>query len=152
MDEKYDIKILRDGTWLYGGTPIARMGLVRLFAKVLSRDETGDYWLITPAERGRIEVEDVPFIAVEMTATGQGQDQHLSFRTNVDDVVTLSADNPLTFKGGHDSAPYILVRAGLLARLSRPVYYELVKIAANQGGKTGVYSSGIFFELGEAAA
>ncbi len=147
MDEKYDIKILRDGTWLYGGTPIGRMGLVRLFAGVLSRDDTGDYWLITPAERGRIEVEDAPFLAVEMTVTGKARAQSLSFRTNVDDHVTLGPDHPLMFGGGHDLAPYIAVRKGLLARLTRPVYYELAALAVEQGGKMGVYSQGCFFEL-----
>ncbi len=144
-DEKYDIKILRDGTWLYGGTPINRMGLVRLFAKVLRRDSNGDYWLITPSERGRIEVEDAPFIAVEMAVEGKGRDQQVVFRTNVDDRAVLDAAHPLIFKG--ENVPYILVRDGLLARLSRPVYYELVKLMQDGNGKDGIYSCGEFFML-----
>ena len=152
MDEKYDIKILRDGTWLYGGTPIARMGLMRLFASVLSRSDDGNYWLVTPAERGRIEVEDVPFLAVAMTVSGRGMEQRLSFRTNVDDEVDLAPGNPLTFAGDGDPAPYIAVRPGLLARLSRSVYYDLVRLGQEQDGHFGVYSNGAFFRLGEASS
>ncbi|MBV8913822.1 MAG: DUF1285 domain-containing protein, partial [Acetobacteraceae bacterium] len=79
--------IKRDGTWLYRGSPIGRRELVCLFSSVLKREADGSYWLETPAERGRIEVEDVPWLAVEMDWTGVGPNQVLSFRTNVDQVV-----------------------------------------------------------------
>src|SRR5688572_6204531 len=69
-DENYDIRIARDGTWFYHGSPIGRKSLVKLFASVLRRDDLGDYWLETPAERGRIRVDDAPFVAVELTVSG----------------------------------------------------------------------------------
>ena len=105
--------IRRDGTWLYRGSPIGRKELVCLFASVLRREEDGSYWLQTPAERGRIEVEDVPFVAVEMDWCGCGRQQSLTFRTNVDEVVTAGPDHPI--RVAHDiltcePTPYIRVR------------------------------------------
>lgn len=155
MDEYYGIKILKNGTWLYQGTPIGRHNLVKLFASVLKRDENGDYWLVTPAERGRIEVEDVPFVAVELTTSGEGRDGTVSFRTNLDDWVTVGADHPLRVVFGLDGAPspYILVRDNLEARLSRAVYYELAELAMRlppQNGNYGIWSQGRFFTVGKA--
>jgi hypothetical protein len=124
-EEHYDIRILQDGTWLYQGTPITRHNLVKLFASVLRRDDRGGYWLETPAERGRIAVDDVPFMAVEMKTEGAGQGQRLSFRTNMDEWVTAGAEHPLRFSPSADGkgiAPYILVRGGMEARLTRAVY------------------------------
>lgn len=158
--ETYDIRILRDGTWLHEGAPIQRPELVKLFARVLSRDEAGDYWLTTPAEHGRIEVEDAPFVAVEMTAQGQGRDQTLRFRTNVDDLVTAGPDHPITLgidqatevKADGAAVPYLLVRGRLTARIGRNVYYELAALATDDGpeGGLGVWSGGVFFPLMQA--
>ena len=149
-----DIRIARDGTWFYRGSAINRPALVKLFASVLRRD--GDeYWLITPAERGRVIVEDTPFIAVEVERQGQGHNQRLSFRTNLDEIVTAGPDHPLRVETAADGtpAPYILVRPGLEARLARPVFYELVDWAdaAREAGESrfGVWSGGEFFELGD---
>ena len=153
--------IRRDGTWLYRGTPINRKELVCLFSSVLRREEDGSFWLQTPAERGRIEVEDAPFIAVELDWTGDGRQQVLSFRTNVDQVVTAGPDNPI--RVAHDiltcePTPYLLVRQGagvfnIEARISRPVYYELVALAVPEWvgcrRMLGVWSGGKFFALGE---
>lgn len=145
-NDYYDIRILKDGSWLYQGTPIRRQNLVRLFASVLRRDAAGDYWLETPAERGRITVEDKPFLAVEMRVDGEGGEPTLSFRTNLDEWVTADAAHPLcTAEGMH--APSLPVRNGLEARLSRPVYYELMELAIKtpqEGGFCGVWSGGIF--------
>jgi uncharacterized protein len=150
-----DLRIARDGTWHYRGSLIGRRSLVKLFASVLRREADGSYWLVTPAERGRIEVEDAPFLAVELTAAGEGLDQQLIFRTNLDEIVTVGPENPLrveTAPSG-EPAPYILVRNALEARLSRPVFYQLVELggAANIAGETqfGVWSSGAFFRLGD---
>ena len=153
--------IKRDGTWLYRGTPINRKELVCLFASVLKRMEDGTWWLETPAERGRIEVEDAPFLAVELDWTGDGRHQCLSFRTNVDQVVTAGPEHPIRLS--HDwmtcePTPYILVRKGagdygIEARINRATYYELVALAVPQmvGGKQmlGVWSQGVFFPLGD---
>ena len=152
--------IRRDGTWLYRGTPIERKELVCLFASVLRRDADGDWWLQTPAERGKIEVEDAPFIAVELDWGGDGRRQTLSFRTNTDQVVTAGPEHPI--RVSHDlltcePTPYILLRKGdgahgIEARINRAVYYELVALAVPEyvGAHLmlGVWSSGLFFPLG----
>jgi uncharacterized protein len=152
--------IRRDGTWLYRGSPINRKELVCLFASVLRRDADGDWWLQTPAERGRIEVEDAPFVAVELEWAGDGRQQVLSFRTNTDQVVTAGPDHPIRMS--HDlltcePTPYILLRKGdgayhIEARINRAVYYELVALAVPEyvGAHLmlGVWSSGQFFPLG----
>ncbi len=148
--------IKRDGTWLYRGSPIQRKELVCLFASVLKRGEDGSFLLETPAERGRIEVEDAPFVAVELDWTGDGRHQTLSFRTNVDQVVTAGPDHPV--RVAHDlltcePTPYILIRQGIEARINRAVYYELVALAVPEWvgcrRMLGVWSRGRFFSLGE---
>jgi hypothetical protein len=148
--------IKRDGTWMYRGSAIERKELVCLFASVLKRGDDGSFLLETPAERGRIEVEDAPFVAVELDWSGDGRHQALSFRTNVDQVVTAGPDHPL--RVAHDlltcePTPYILVRPGIEARINRAVYYELVALAVPEWvgcrRMLGVWSCGRFFSLGE---
>ena len=153
--------IKRDGLWLYRGSPIGRKELVCLFASVLKRDEDGQFWLETPAERGRIEVEDAPFVAVEMDWAGCGREQCLTFRTNVDELVSAGPEHPIRI--AHDiltcePTPYLLVRPGLgrlpiEARICRAVYYELAALAepglVHGRRMLGVWSRGRFFPLGE---
>jgi uncharacterized protein len=146
-----DIRIAKDGTWLYQNSPILRLPLVKLFASVLRREENGEYWLVTPAERGRILVEDAPFVAVEVTAEGSRRDQRLIFRTNIDEIVTADADHLLrcaTDPLSQAPRPYILIRDRLEARILRSVYYHLVAIGEEDGDRFGVWSSGLFFPLG----
>lgn len=142
-DERYPITIRRDGVWLYHGSPIQRHELVRLFSTVLSRDESGTYWLITPVERGRITVEDVPFIGIELLAEGD----ILKIRTNIEEIVPIDSVHPLVMRGG---MPYVAVRSGLEARLNQASYYELVKRTVPRDGLLGVYSAGVFFPIGPA--
>ena len=150
-----DMRIARDGTWFYRGSPINRMPLVKLFASVLRREGDGIYWLVTPAERGRITVEDAPFIAVAVEIEGEGRDQRLTFRTNLDEIVTAGPDHPLRVETAADGtpAPYILVRPGIEARLARPVFYELAELGIEEvidgESRFGVWSDGVFFELGD---
>jgi uncharacterized protein len=151
----FDIRIARDGTWFYRGSPIGRLPLVRLFSTVLRRDADGAFWLVTPAERGRITVDDAPFVAVEVAVTGHGREQQLIFRTNVDDTVAADGDHPVRVVNDVATGapnPYVLVRNGLEARLSRPVFYELVERGTEErvGDATlfGVWSKGRFFPLG----
>ena len=153
--------IKRDGTWLYRGSAIRRKELVCLFSSVLKRAADGVFWLETPAERGPIEVEDAPFMAVELDWSGIGRDQILTFRTNVDQMITAGADHPIRIS--HDiltcePTPYLLVRPGLgrlpvEARISRAVYYELVALAETEivhgRAMVGVWSQRQFFPLGE---
>jgi len=145
------LKIGRNGTWYYQNSPIGRKPLVKLFASVLRRESDGHYYLVTPAERAVVRVEEAPFIAVEMQIEGSGRKQRLVFRTNVDDEVTADADHPLSFRPERDGSftPFVLVRDGLKARLDRPVYYELVEAAVTKrrggGDELGVWSGDTFF-------
>ena len=150
------LRIAGDGTWLYRGSPIQRLELVKLFATVLRREADG-YWLVTPVERGRIAVEDAPFVAVELEQSGEGAAQKLRLRTNLDEWVTIGPAHPLRL--GRPSgvvadsgpAPYVEVRGGLEARVARSVYYELMNLAEEQlvDGRllVGVWSEGQFFAL-----
>ena len=156
--------VKRDGTWLYRGSPIGRKELVCLFSSVLKREADGSYWLETPAERGRIQVEDTPWLAVELCWSGVGQDQELSFRTNVDQIVTAGPEHPIRVRHNVltcEPTPYIRIRGGegslaLEARIARAVYYELVALAVPGmvcGRKMlGVWSQRRFFPLGELPA
>ena len=150
-----DMRIARDGRWFYRGSPIGRIALVKLFASVLRREPDGCYWLVTPAERGRIEVEDVPFLAVALTVEGEGRRQQLIFRTNLDDIVTAGPDHPLRVEttASGEPGPYILVRDDLEARLTRPVFYDLVELGnvelIENDSQFGVWSQGRFFRLGD---
>lgn len=151
----FDIHIDKDGSWFYRGTPIKRAALVRLFSTVLQREADGTYWLITPAERGRITVADAPFIGVELLRSGAGPGQELSLRTNLDDIVAIDGEHRLriaTDPATGEPRPYVLVRNLLEARLARPVFYELVDLGCEErvGDETlfGVWSRGIFFPLG----
>ena len=148
-----DMRIDRDGTWFYHGSPIGRKPLVKLFASVLRRDESGDFWLITPVEKARIQVDDAPFVAVEMSVSGSGPDQVLSFRTNIDEHVTAGRDHPLRVALDPvtaEPAPYILVRDGLEALIARAVFYDLVELGVEDAdsGILGVWSGGVLFPFG----
>jgi hypothetical protein len=151
----FAIRIGVDGTWYYQGSPIGRKPLVRLFARVLSRDEAGIYWLTTPVERGRILVDDAPFTAVEVIATGGGRDQILTFRTNLEEEVELGGEHPIRLAIDpvtDEPRPYILVKDRLEARILRSVYYHLIEMGGEEsiGGKPmyGVWSRNTFWPLG----
>ncbi len=124
-----DMEIRADGTWFYLGTPIGRMPLVQLFSTVLRKDADGRTYLVTPVEKVGIRVVDAPFVAVEMNVGGSGDDQVMTFRTNVGDVVEAGPGHPLRFvdeAGTGGLKPYLLVRGRLEALVARPVMYELV--------------------------
>jgi uncharacterized protein len=151
----FGIRVLRDGSWTYHGSPITRQPLVRLFASVLQRDAAGEFWLVTPVERGRIQVDDAPFVAVEVEITGTDREQILTFRTNLDDRAVADENHPLRIETDPASGaprPYVLIRDGLEARLTRSVFYELVEIGREEsidGSMAfGVWSNGKFFPLG----
>ncbi|WP_270938022.1 DUF1285 domain-containing protein [Falsiroseomonas oryzae] len=159
------MRIARDGTWYYRGSPIGRKELVCLFASVLKREPDGGYVLETPVERGRIEVEDAPFIAVEMFwrdcadpfVPNPKPRQCLTFRTNLDEMVTADSEHPIRVAvdpKSREPRPYITVRPGLEARINRAVFYELVALAVPEtvDGRQvlGVWSEGVFFPIDEA--
>lgn len=148
-----DMRIARDGTWFHQGSPIGRAEMVRLFSTVLRREEDGSFVLVTPVEKLDIDVEDAPFVAVEMKAEGQGRDMQLAFRLNTGELVTAGAEHPLRLEEGEDGPrPYLHVRAGLDALVARPVYYQLAELAvAADDGTPGIWSDGAFFRFGAAA-
>jgi hypothetical protein len=144
------MKIRADGVWIYGGTPIGRMPLVKLFAGVLRRDADGKHYLVTPVEKVDVDVADAPFLAVEMEVQGSGRAQSLTFRTNVDDVVIAGPEHPLRFviePSSQGLKPYLLVRGRLEALVTRAVYYDLVELAEDEGKGLGLWSSGEFFAM-----
>ena len=172
-----DLRIAADGQWFYQGTPIKRHRLVKLFATVLRLEEDGRYVLVTPQVKYRIEVEDVPFLAVQLDRQLGHKGQELYFRTNMDEVVLSDFEHPLIVQSDAENQqlkPYIMVRDGLKAKIVRSVFYELVELLepfsdqpgdefrdqkekrwyfANESkpnNKTlGVVSSGSFFTFGD---
>jgi uncharacterized protein len=148
-----DMRIARDGTWFHQGSPIGRPAMVQLFATILRRESDGRFVLVTPVEKLDIDVEDAPFVAVEMKAEGEGESMRLAFRLNTGDLITASAAHPLRFDAREDGPrPYLHVRGGLEALVARSVYYELAQIALDNGGDPpGIWSDGAFFALEPAA-
>ena len=129
-----DMRIEADGTWFYMGTPIGRPALVKLFASVLRRDPDR-FVLVTPVERVGIAVADAPFAAVEMAVTGDGAGRSIAFRTNVDDLVSVGSEHPLRFDADPEGGvkPYLLVRGGLWARVTRALTYDLIDLGEERG-------------------
>lgn len=144
-----DIRIKRDGSWHYLGTPFTRMALVKLFASILKLED-GKYYLVTPAEKVGITVEDAPFVAVDFDVSGRENTQSITFTTNLDDTTTAGPDAPIritTEPGSDTPVPYVMVRAGLEARIDRKSFYRLVELGTHHDGWFGVWSQGAFFGL-----
>ncbi|WP_164116575.1 DUF1285 domain-containing protein [Sphingorhabdus sp. Alg239-R122] len=145
------MRINSDGSWMHEGAPITRQAMVRAFSSILRRDAKGGYFLVTPYEKLRIEVADTPFIAVDVTSQGEGADRILAFRLNTDDLVVAGPDNAITISEENDEpVPYLHVRSGLNARISRAVFYELADMAISEHENEdneiiGLWSSGAFF-------
>ncbi|MBO4222094.1 DUF1285 domain-containing protein [Bradyrhizobium neotropicale] len=150
-----DIRIGSDGTWYYMGTPIGRPALVRLFSTILKRED-GKHFLVTPVEKVGIRVDDAPFLAVEMQKDGDARGPLLRFRTNVDDWVDCDAAHGLRFEPGNDGGlmPYLHVRADLWAKVTRPLYYDLVDMGEERmvdgHPMFGIESGGAFFAMADA--
>jgi hypothetical protein len=143
--------ILRDGSWLHEGRPIQRQEMVRLFSTLLRRDPDGSVVLVTPVEKLTIDIEDMPFLAVELKNEGHGRHRQLAFRLNSGDLVVAGEDHPLRFESGPDGPlPALAVRHGLDARIARPVYYELAALAIDEDNDPpGLWSGGMFFRMEE---
>lgn len=149
-----DMRIARDGTWYYQGTPIGRKPMVRLFSTIIRRDDD-KYFLVTPVEKVGIQVEDAPFVAVAVTVEGEGEQQRLRFVTNVDDEVEAGPEHPIRVvldPQTQEPSPYVHVRANLEALIGRAVFYQLVELAVPRevDGRTwlGLWSNGEFFPIG----
>jgi hypothetical protein len=154
-----NIRVDAHGGWYYNQSPVDRKDMVCLFASMLMRDSLGGYWLVTPTEVGRIEVDDAPLLAVELIVRCKGGDQQIGFRTNTDQIITVSARTPLIVKPSpitQEMTPYVVNDKGVEAKLTRSVYYELVEVSEQQCCQEkpsnhdilGVQSCGAFFPLG----
>ena len=152
-ERQFNIRIASDGRWFHEGDEIRRIEIVKLFASVLMQDSTGDYWLVTPVEKGRIIVDDAPFIVSKMSFTSgpNPRSNRIRFHTNLGESIALDAEHPILLRPNvdlQDFRPYVEVRNGLRAKLSRPVYYELAQHAeVGPNGRLGVWSNKQFFSL-----
>ncbi|MFN2362581.1 MAG: DUF1285 domain-containing protein [Marinobacter sp.] len=149
-----DIVIARDGQWLYQGRPIGREAIVRLFSTILRREEDGDYYLVTPVEKWRINVEDAPLLAHSLVVSGKGREQVLSVTTNTGETIEIGEDHPLyvgTYQGTVEPRPVVELRHGIEARLVTAAYYDLADLVSEEtiDGEMalGVWSSGNFYKI-----
>ena len=129
-----DMHILRNGKWTYMGSEIKRPAMIKLFSNIIRLDNDGHYYLVTPVEKVRIKVEDVPFIAVSMKKINDKGVSCLSFTTNVQDEVILSKENPIeiVINDNDEPSPYITIRKNLKALISRSVFYDLINMAEEE--------------------
>ncbi|MDA0223473.1 MAG: DUF1285 domain-containing protein [Proteobacteria bacterium] len=148
-----DMRIARDGTWFYLGTPIGRKPMVKLFSSIIRRDGD-DYFLVTPVEKVGIKVDDAPFVAVDFEAAGMGQEQVLTFTTNVDDIAVAGPNNPIRIErdpATGEPSPYVLIRRNLEALIDRKSFYRLIDLGAHHqlDGQQwfGLWSGGSFFPV-----
>ena len=143
-----EMRISADGRWFHQGGEIRRPAMVRAFSSLLRRNDDDSFWLVTPHERLSIEVDDAPFIAVELRNEGSGDKREMAFRLNSDDLVIADSEHALEFR----PLPYIHVRDRLWAKIARPVYYELAELALAEGNDPlGLWSKGSFFPIGQNA-
>lgn len=145
-----DMRIARDGTWFYQGTPIGRPGLVKLFSSILKKEDD-KYFLVTPVEKVGITVDDAPFVAQDFDEMADGS---LRFITHVGDTAVAGRDHPLRIE--RDAAtgeprPYILIRRNLEALIDRKSFYRLVDLGQegvhDDSPWFGVTSRGTFFPI-----
>lgn len=148
-DECYDIVIKHDGSWWHEGAEIKRMPLIKLFSTVLKYDaDKNEYWLITPAEAGRIKVEDVPFLIVDF----EYEQGLLKCRNNIGQEIIVGADHPLTLQKDRKTdqiLPYVEIRQGIKARFSRSMYYNLVTVASVENGQLVIMSQKQRYNIGQ---
>ena len=155
LSGEMDIRIAEDGSWFHEGTLIERKQLVRLFASVLRHEPEYGFVLVTPVEKWKICVDDAPFIAVALDQRQEAGNTVLALATNVGERVEVDAEHPIYMAssgrpgdtGGGALKPYVRLRDGVSAKLSRPVYYELAGLAVTHGGGDGVWSDGVFFPI-----
>lgn len=149
------MEIRADGSWWHEGTRITRERLVKLFSRILRKDEDGVTYLVTPYEKVIVHIEDAPFLAVRVDRSGTpGPGQSLTFRTNLDYHTTAGPDAPIRVETDAvtgEPAPYVLVRGRLEAKITRAAFYDMVELAVPAPDGTprlGVWSQGVFFPLG----
>lgn len=144
-----DMRIARDGTWFYLGTPIGRFELVRLFSSILKK-EGENYYLVTPVEKVGITVDDAPFVAVDFTLSGEGREQVLTFESHVGEFAEAGPEHPIKVMRDpvtDEPSPYVMMRSGLEALIDRKSFYRLVEIGTHHEGWFGLWSGGAFFKV-----
>jgi len=144
------MRIGPDGRWFHEGGEIRRPAMVRAFASLLSRDEAGQHWLVTPTQKLSIAVDDAAFIAIDVKLDGTPDEPVLVFRLNTDDIVIAGPDHAIASEGDPETpAIYLHVRHGTRARLNRSTYAQLVEIALERDPGAGlcVMSQGELFSL-----
>ena len=147
-----DIRIAANGDWFHEGAVVKRFAIARLFATIL-RVENGEHFLVTPAEKLRIRVDDAPFIATDFETEGEGATRRIVFAINVGDAVLADAEHSIVVEDRDgEPRPYVHVRDGLRALIARPAFYRLVDLAEEAGGEVGVWSAGERFVLGATGA
>ena len=151
-----DMRIDRAGAWWFKGNLIGREALVKLFSTIMRREDDGEYYLVSPVEKWRIQVEDTPFLAHSLMVTGSGKDQVLEVTTNVGETLTIGTEHPLyldVYPDTNEPRPLVAVRHGVQARLVTAAYYELADLAIERSvdSKTviGVISDGNFYKLAD---
>lgn len=152
-----DLVIRRDGSWWHEGRRITRERLVKLFARILRKDDDGVHYLVTPVEKQAVQVETAPFVAIRVDRAKEDGEPVLIFTSNVGDVVAAGPDHPIRVETDPESGepePFILIRGRLEALINRPAFYELVESADIREDKNGkslfVRSKGVEFKLGQA--
>ncbi len=150
--EEFDIHITSDGRWFHQGGEIKRPAIVKLFASVLSRDKIGKYWLTTPTEKGEVTVEDAPFVIVRLNVISDVKQEkpRLEMVDNVERSFVLGVEHSIFFKKNkkQQQTPYLYLKNGLTAKISRPVYYQLMDmVTSNVDGEMGVWSADKFLVL-----
>jgi len=148
--KKFPIKIKSNGEWLYQNTIIKKKALIKLFSSVLVADGKGNFYLETPAEKGKIQVEDSPFIIISFDIKSLNKNQEIIFKTNIGEEIVLSKKNFLFYKKYKQSfIPYIVIRKNINAKILRSVYYQLINkfINKNTKKKLKIKSKGHEFTL-----
>jgi len=148
-----DMRIARDGTWFHEGSPIGRAGMVKMFSSILKKE--GDrFYLVTPVEKVGIQVDDAPFLVVDLSVEGLGADQRLTFHTKTEDDVLAGPENALRITRDPASglpSPYVHIRGGMEALIDRKTFYRLVDLGVQEtiDGTAwfGVWSAGVFFPM-----
>ena len=151
-----DLRISRDGQWIFKGEPLAREAIVRLFSTILRREQDGEYYLVTPAEKWRIKVEDAPLLAHSLQVVGEGDRQVISLTTNMGETLEIGQHHSLevgVYPDSDEPRPIVTVRHGVEARVVTAAYYELAEhvVERNEDGQPvlGVFSHGIFYKIGQ---
>jgi len=151
-----DLRISRDGQWIHKGEPLGRESIVRLFSTILRREEDEQYYLVTPVEKWRIQVEDTPLLAHSVEVEGSGVDQIIRLTTNVGETLEVGNEHPLdvsSYETSGQPRPLVRVRHGVDARLVTAAYYDLAEHVVEEtvDGEPvlGVFSHGNFYKIGQ---